>query len=49
MDETWIHVCDPESKELSKEWRHSGFLHQKKFKTQKPSNKELPSFLWDKD
>jgi hypothetical protein len=21
MDKTWIHVCDPESKEQSKEWR----------------------------
>jgi hypothetical protein len=26
MDETWNHVYDPEAKEQSKDWRHSGIL-----------------------
>jgi hypothetical protein len=33
-DETWIHIYDPETKEQFKEWRHSGSLHPKKFKTE---------------
>ena len=34
MDETWKHLCDPQTKEQSKEWRHSGSPHPKKFRTQ---------------
>jgi transposase len=36
IDETWIHirVYDPETKEQSKEWKHSGSPRPKKFKTQ---------------
>jgi hypothetical protein len=35
MDETWIHIYkhDPETKEQSKKWRHSGSPCPKKFKT----------------
>jgi hypothetical protein len=47
MDETWIHIYDPETK--SKEWRHSGSPCPKKFKTQKSSSKVLASLFWDKD
>jgi hypothetical protein len=35
MDEIWIHIYDPETKEQSLEWRHSGDSRPKKFKTQK--------------
>jgi hypothetical protein len=48
MDETWIHIYDPETKQQSKEWRHSGSPHPKKFKTQKSSSKVLVSVFWDK-
>ena len=34
-DETWKHLCDPQTKEQSKESRrHSGSSHPKKFRTQ---------------
>jgi histone-lysine N-methyltransferase SETMAR len=49
MDETWIHIYDPETKEQSKEWRHSGMPCPKKFKTQKSSSKVLAPVFWDKD
>jgi len=44
MDETWKHLCDPQTKEQSKEWRHSGSPHPKKFRTQKSASK----VFWDK-
>jgi hypothetical protein len=44
-----IYIYDPETKEQSKEWRHSGSLRPKKFKTQKSSSKVLASVFWDKD
>jgi len=31
MYETWIHLYDPETKEQSKKWRHSGSLVKKSF------------------
>jgi hypothetical protein len=31
VDETWIHLYDSETEEQSKEWRHSGSPHPKKF------------------
>jgi hypothetical protein len=49
MDETWIHVYDPETKGQSKEWRHSGTPRPKKFKTHMSSSKMLFSVFWDKD
>jgi hypothetical protein len=42
-------IYDPETKEQSKEWRHSGSPRPKKFKTQKSSSKVLASVFWDKD
>jgi histone-lysine N-methyltransferase SETMAR len=27
MDEIWIHIYEPQTKEQSKEWRHNGFPH----------------------
>jgi hypothetical protein len=47
--ETWIDIYDTETKEQSKEWRHSGSPCPKKFKTQKSSSKVLASVFWDKD
>jgi hypothetical protein len=49
MDETWIHMYDPETKEQSKGWRHNGSPCPKKFKTQKLSSKILESVFWDKN
>jgi hypothetical protein len=49
MDETWIHIYDPETKEQSKEGRHSGSLQRKKFKAQKSSSMVLASVFWDKN
>jgi hypothetical protein len=49
MDETWIHIYYSETKEQSKELRHSGFPHPKKFKAQNSSSKVLASVFWDKD
>jgi hypothetical protein len=48
MDETWIHIHDPETKEY-KAWRHSGSLCPKKLKTQKSSSKVLASVFRDKN
>jgi len=31
MDETWLYHYDPETKQQSMEWRHSGSPHPKKF------------------
>jgi hypothetical protein len=41
INETWIHIYDPETKEQSKEWRHIGSPHPKKFMTGKSSSKLL--------
>jgi histone-lysine N-methyltransferase SETMAR len=49
MDETWNHIYDPVTNELSKEWRHSRSPRPKKFKTQKSSVNVLTSLFWDKD
>jgi histone-lysine N-methyltransferase SETMAR len=42
-------ICDPETKEQSKEWRQSGSSRPKNIKTQKSSSKVLASVSWDKD
>jgi hypothetical protein len=49
MDETWIYIYDPETKEQSKEWRHSSSPSRKKFKTQKSTSKVLASVFWDEE
>jgi len=35
MDETWLYHHDPEAKQQSMEWRHSGSPRPKKFRVQK--------------
>jgi histone-lysine N-methyltransferase SETMAR len=49
MDETWLHHYDPQTKERSKEWRHSGSPRPKKFRVQKSAGKIMASVFWDKD
>jgi len=49
MDETWLHQYDPETKQQSMEWRHSGLHCPKKFRVQKSAGKVLASMFWDQD
>jgi len=49
MDETWLCHYDPETKQRSMEWRHSGSLRPKKFRVQKSAGKVLASIFWDQD
>ena len=49
MDETWLYHCDPETKQQSMEWRHSGSPHPKKLRVQKSIGKVLTSIIWDQD
>jgi len=49
MDETWLYHYDPETKQQSIEWRHSGSPSPKKFRVQKSAGKFLASiFFWIK-
>jgi len=41
MNETWLYHYNPETKQQSMEWRHSGSLHPKKFRVQKSAGKVL--------
>jgi len=49
MDETWLYHYDPETKQQSIEWRHSGSLRPQKFLVQKSAGKVLASSFWDQD
>ena len=49
MDETWLYQYDPERKQQSVEWRHSGSPRRKKFRVQKSAGKFLASILWDQE
>jgi len=49
MVETWLYHYDPETKQQSMEWRHSGSPRPKKFRVQKPARKILASIFWDQD
>jgi len=49
MDETWLYHYDPETKQQSVEWRHSGSTRPKKFRVQKSAGKFLVSIFWDQD
>ena len=49
MDETWLYHYDPETKQQSMEWRHSGSLRPKKFRVQKSAERILASIFWDQD
>jgi len=49
MDGTWLYHYDPETKQQSMEWRHSGSPRPKKFRVQKSAGKILASIFWDQD
>ena len=49
MKETWLYHYDPETKQQSMDWRHSGSPRLKKFWVQKSSGKVLASTFWDQD
>jgi len=49
MDETWLYHYDPETKQQSMEWRHSGSPRPKKFRVQKSAGKVLASIFWGQD
>jgi len=49
MDETWLYHYDPETKQQSMEWLHSGTPRPKKFRLLKSAGKVLASIFWDQD
>jgi len=49
MEETWLYQYDPETKQQSMEWRHSGSPRPKIFRLQKSAGKVLASIFWDQD
>jgi histone-lysine N-methyltransferase SETMAR len=49
VDETCLYDYDPETKQLSVEWQHSGLPHPKEFQVQKSTGKILASIFWDQD
>jgi len=49
MDETWLHNCDPETRQQSMEWQHSGSPRPKMFRVQKSTGRVLASIFWDQD
>jgi len=49
MDETWLYHYDPETKQQSMEWRHSGSPRPKKIRAQKSAGKVLASIFCDQD
>jgi len=49
IDETWLYQYDPEIKQQSVEWRHSGSPHPKKFRVQKCAGKFLATIFWDQE
>jgi len=49
VDETWLYYYDPETKQESIEWRHSGSLRPQKFRVQKSAGRVLASIFWDQD
>ena len=49
MDETWLYHYDPETKQQSMKWWHSGSPRPKKFRVQKSAGRVLASIFWDQD
>jgi len=49
IDETWLYNYDPETKQQSMGWRHSGSPRSKKFRVQKSAGKFLALIFWDQD
>ena len=49
MDETWLYHYDPETKQQSMAWRHSGSPRPKNFRVHKSTGKVLASIFWDEE
>jgi len=49
MDETRLYHYDPETKQQSVEWRHSGSPRPKKLRVQKSAGQAVASIFWDQD
>jgi len=49
MDETWLYHYDPETKQQSLEWWHSGSHRPKNSQCKNPLEKFSPRFFWDQD
>ena len=49
MDKTWLYHYDPETKQQSVAWRHSGSPCLKKFRVQKSAGKVLALIFCDQD
>jgi len=49
MAETLLYLYDPETKQQSVEWRHSGLPRPKKFRVQKSAGKVLAPIFWDRE
>jgi hypothetical protein len=50
MDETWLYHYNPETKQQSMAWQHSGSLRPKIFQVQKSIGKVLASkYFWHQD
>jgi len=49
MGETWLYHYDPETKQESMEWRHSGSPRPKNIRVQKSAGNILGSISWDQD
>ena len=49
MNETWLYLHDPETKQQSMEWRHSCSPRPKNFRVKKSAGKVLASIFFDQD
>jgi len=47
-DETWAFHFTPETKQQSREWRHSSSPKPRKFKTTRSAGKVMPTVFWDR-
>jgi hypothetical protein len=49
MDQSWLYHYDPQTKQQSLEWRHSGSPRTKKSECKNPLEKFSPRFFCDQD
>ena len=47
VDETWVHLYEPENKAQSRQWVGPGSPKPKKFKTQPSAGKVMATVFWD--
>lgn len=47
-DETWCHYYTPETKQQSKQWKHTSSPSAKKFKATKSAGKVMATVFWDR-